>query len=92
MRILGNRLLVRPLAQKQKSDGGILLPQQYQDNEKCFEVLAVGPGKRLKNGTVRAPEAKVGDRLLTNLYHGQLHTFPNGDMIIDADTVEMVWR
>ena len=92
MRLLGNRLLLRPLAQKKESAGGILLPQQYQDNEKCYEVLAVGPGKRLKDGSVRAPEIRVGDRILTNLYHGQLHTFENGDIILDASQVEMIWR
>ena len=92
MKLLGNRILCKPLPKREVSTGGIVLPTTYDDNEKTFEVIAVGTGKRLKDGTRRLSEIQVGDRILHNQYHGAVFIFDNGDRILDAASVEMVWR
>jgi chaperonin GroES len=92
MKLLGHTLHVAPLEQKQRSNGGIHLPQQYQDDRKRFRVLAVGQGRKLKDGTRAQMEVRPGDCILANLYRGQRHTFDDGSMIIDAAEAILVWN
>lgn len=90
MKLLGNRVLLEPLPLKVFSPGGILFTQIWQDDEKQYRVLAVGPGRKLKNGTVVPPEVKPGDYVLAELY-GEHIKLPDGRRIIDAKDILAVW-
>lgn len=59
---LGDRVLIRPPATKEMSEGGIHLPQQAQERETAREglVLAVGPGK-WENGARTPMQVAPGD-------------------------------
>lgn len=63
----------------------------FQDDEKQYRVLAVGPGRKLKNGTIVPLEVKPGDCILAELYtdHAKL---PDGTRIIDAKDILAVWQ
>jgi chaperonin GroES len=70
MRLLGDRLLLAPLPDREKTSNGIILPQgQAGDVRHYWKVEAVGNGKRDKQGELRAPEFSVGDVVITPLYH-----------------------
>ncbi|MBC3862926.1 co-chaperone GroES [Undibacterium jejuense] len=71
LRPLHDRLIVKRLDQETKTASGIVLPDAAAEKPDQGEVLAVGSGKQLDNGTVRALEVKVGDRVLFGKYSGQ---------------------
>jgi len=67
---LGDRILVKRLNQEQKTKGGIIIPDTAQEKPQEAEVVAVGDGRVLDNGTVRKLELKSGDRILFSKYGG----------------------
>lgn len=70
IRPLHDRVLVRRMEDETVSAGGILIPDNAKEKPSRGEVLAVGNGKHLDNGDVRALEVKVGDKVLFGKYSG----------------------
>jgi chaperonin GroES len=70
IRPLADRLVVKRLAEETKTAGGILIPDNAKEKPMEAEVVAVGSGKVLTDGKVRALEIKVGDRVLFSKYAG----------------------
>ena len=69
LRMLGDRIIVRPEPVNDMSPGGIYLPQTSQDPPVVAEVLAVGPGKESPaTGEIVPVDVKVGDRILFTKY------------------------
>lgn len=64
IRPLHERVVVRRLEQEQKTAGGIVLPGNAQEKPTHGEILAVGNGRILENGDVRALDVKVGDKVI----------------------------
>jgi chaperonin GroES len=69
-RPLYDRLLVKRVAAEEKSKGGIYIPETAKEKPIEGEVIAVGNGKALESGQVRALEVKVGQRVLFGKYSG----------------------
>lgn len=67
---LGDRILVKVSEAEEKTAGGILLPDTAKEKPQVGEVVQVGPGKRNDDGTLQAPEVKVGDKVLYSKYAG----------------------
>ena len=67
---LGDKVIVEVLDAKEKSSGGIILPDNAQEKPQEAKVLAVGSGKTLGNGKVVPPELKAGDTVLFGKYSG----------------------
>ena len=67
---LGDRIVVKALEAETTSRGGILLPDTAKERPQTGEVIAVGPGKTLDNGTIAALEIKVGDKVVYSKYGG----------------------
>lgn len=70
IRPLHDRVLVRRMEDETVSAGGILIPDNAKEKPSRGEILAVGNGKHLENGDVRALEVKVGDKILFGKYSG----------------------
>jgi chaperonin GroES len=70
IRPLQDRLLVKRLESEEKTASGIIIPDNAKEKPMEGEVIAVGAGKTLENGTVRAPEVKQGDKVLFSKYAG----------------------
>lgn len=70
IRPLHDRIVVKRVEEETKTAGGIVLPGSAAEKPSEGEVLAVGSGKPLDNGQVRALEVKVGDRVLFGKYSG----------------------
>ncbi|MDZ7261084.1 MAG: co-chaperone GroES [candidate division KSB1 bacterium] len=79
---LGDRVIIKPLEAESKTKGGIVLPDTAKEKPQEGEVIAVGKGKTLDNGTVQAPEVKVGDRVLYGKYSGNEITTKDGDELL----------
>ncbi len=82
LRPLGNRVLVRRLAAEEKLKGGIILPDTAKKKQEQAEVVAVGPGKKDKNGVLVAMPVKVGDIILMEKYSGQEVTLADEEFVI----------
>ena len=67
---LADRVVVKATVQEEKTKGGIVLPDTAKDKPQEGEVIALGPGKVLDNGTKLKPEVKVGDRIIFSKYSG----------------------
>lgn len=70
IRPLYDRIVVKRIDEKETSRNGIIIPDSAQEKPHEGEVVAVGHGKRLKDGTVVALDIKVGDRILFAKYSG----------------------
>ncbi len=70
VRPLHDRLLVRRIEEKETVKGGIIIPDTAKEKPQEGEVIAVGNGKVLDNGTKIAMEVKVGDKILFGKYSG----------------------
>jgi chaperonin GroES len=81
-RPLGNRVLVRRLAAEETLKGGIILPDAAKKKQEQAEVIAVGSGKKDKNGQLIAVPVKVGDIILMEKYSGQEISLNGEDYVI----------
>ena len=67
---LHDRVVVRRLPEEEVSAGGILIPNAAQEKPHQGEVVSVGTGKALDDGSVRPMALSVGDRVLFGKYSG----------------------
>ncbi len=79
---LSDRVLVKPLAPESKTKGGILLPDTAKEKPQEGEIVAVGKGKILENGTLQSLEVKVGDKVLYGKYSGNEITNKDGEELL----------
>lgn len=70
IRPLYDRVVVSRLEEEQKSPGGIVIPDTAKEKPSRGKILAVGNGRVLENGDVRALAVKVGDTILFGKYAG----------------------
>ncbi len=70
IRPLQDRLVVKRLAEEEKTKGGIIIPDTAKEKPVEGEVIAVGNGKFNDEGTVRPLDVKQGDRVLFGKYSG----------------------
>ncbi|BCG65439.1 MAG: co-chaperone GroES [Methyloprofundus sp.] len=70
IRPLHDRVIVKRVEEETTTASGIVLPGSATEKPSEGEVLAVGNGKQLDNGEVRALEVKVGDKVLFGKYSG----------------------
>jgi chaperonin GroES len=78
IRPLHDRLIVKREAEERKSPGGIVIPDTATEKPIFGKVIAVGKGKILESGQVRALDIKVGDKILFGKYSGT-------DVKVDGD-------
>jgi chaperonin GroES len=70
LRPLYDRIVVRRIEQKEQVQGGIIIPDSAKEKPQEGEVVAVGKGKRLEDGSVVPLDLKAGDRILFGKYSG----------------------
>jgi chaperonin GroES len=70
IRPLYDRIVVKRIEEKEQVQGGIIIPDTAKEKPQQGEVVAVGRGKRLENGTLVPLDVKVGDRVLFGKYSG----------------------
>jgi len=70
IRPLCDRIVVKRIDEKETTRSGIIIPDSAQEKPQQGEVMAVGHGKRLEDGTLVALDVKIGDRVLFGKYSG----------------------
>ncbi|NIB40007.1 co-chaperone GroES [Pseudomaricurvus alkylphenolicus] len=82
IRPLHDRVVVRRKEEETTSAGGIVLPGSAQEKPNQGEVVAVGNGRTLDNGEVRAVDVKVGDIVVFGKYAGSDTIEVNGEELV----------
>ncbi|MBZ5535047.1 MAG: co-chaperone GroES [Acidobacteriia bacterium] len=70
VRPLHDRIIVRRFEEGEVVKGGIIIPDTAKEKPQQGEVIAVGNGKTLENGTKVPLDVKAGDRILFGKYSG----------------------
>ena len=70
IRPLYDRIVVKRIEEQETVRGGIIIPDSAKEKPQEGEVIAVGNGKRLENGTLVPLDVKAGDRILFGKYSG----------------------
>lgn len=83
---LADRVVLKVLTGEEKTQGGIVLPDTAKEKPQEGEVVAVGPGKLLENGTRVAPEVKVGDIVIFAKYSGTEVKYEGQEYLIIRDS------
>jgi chaperonin GroES len=69
-RPLHDRVVVKRVAEEEKTKGGIIIPDTAKEKPMEGEVVAVGPGARDESGKLVALDVKAGDRILFGKWSG----------------------
>jgi chaperonin GroES len=78
IRPLYDRIVVKRIKEQETLRSGIIIPDSAKEKPQEGEVVAVGQGKRLENGTLVALDVKIGDRILFGKYSGS-------DIVLDGE-------
>jgi len=79
---LGERILVEVLEAKEKTKGGIVLPDSAKEKPQEAKVISVGKGKISEDGKVVPLELKAGDKILFGKYTGTEITVDENEYLI----------
>ena len=71
IRPLHDRVVIKRVEAEEKTASGIVLPGAAAEKPDLGEVVAIGTGKLLDNGELRALSVKVGDKVILGKYSGQ---------------------
>ncbi len=82
IRPLHDRVVIKRLEEDRKTPGGIVIPDTAAEKPIKGEVVAVGQGKVLDNGEVRAPTLKTGDKVIFGKYSGTEIKFEGQDLLV----------
>jgi len=66
---LGERVVIKKLEAEEKTESGILLPNQAKEKPQIAEIVAVGPGN-VVDGKLVEMKVKVGDKVIFPNYSG----------------------
>ncbi|MAU92245.1 MAG: co-chaperone GroES [Gammaproteobacteria bacterium TMED182] len=86
IRPLQDRVVVRRLEEETKSAGGIVIPGSAAEKPSQGEVLAVGTGKKLDNGSVQAVDLNVGDKVLFGQYAGSTVKVDGEELLVMSES------
>jgi chaperonin GroES len=86
IRPLQDRVVVRRMEEETKSAGGIVIPGSAAEKPSQGEVLSVGPGKKLDNGSVQNVDLSVGDKVLFGQYSGSTVKVDGEELLIMSES------
>ena len=86
IRPLQDRVVVRRLEEETKSAGGIVIPGSAAEKPSQGEVLAVGTGKKLDNGSVQSVDLNVGDKVLFGQYAGSTVKVDGEELLVMSES------
>ncbi|WP_337271493.1 co-chaperone GroES [Oryzifoliimicrobium ureilyticus] len=91
-RPLHDRVVVRRIEAKDKTKGGIIIPDTAKEKPAEGEIVAVGSGTRDESGNLNPLDVKVGDRIIFGKWSGTEIKFNGEDLLImkEADVMGVV--
>ena len=81
-RPLHDRVVVKRVAEEEKTKGGIIIPDTAKEKPMEGEIIAVGPGARDEKGALVPLDVQVGDRILFGKWSGTEVKLDGEDLLI----------
>ena len=82
LRPLHDRVIIKRLDNETKTASGIVIPENAAEKPDQGEVLAIGAGKIMDDGKIRALAVKVGDKVLFGKYSGQTVKVDGDELLV----------
>lgn len=82
LRPLHDRIVIKRIESERQTASGIVIPDSAKEKPEQGEVVAVGDGKVLDDGTRRAPLVAAGDRVLFGKYAGQAVSIDGDELLV----------
>ena len=82
IRPLYDRIVVKRIEEQETTRNGIVIPDSAKEKPQEGEVMAIGHGKRIEDGTLVPLDVKAGDRILFGKYSGSEITLIGTEYII----------
>lgn len=82
IRPLHDRVIVRRMEEERTTAGGIVIPDSATEKPAQGEIIAVGNGRILDNGELRALDVKAGDKVLFGKYSGTEVKFDGEELLV----------
>ena len=83
---LGDRIMVEVLEAKEKTKGGIVLPDTAKEKPQEGKIVAVGPGRTDENGKLIKMNVKVDDKVLYSKYGGTEMKYDGKEYLIMSES------
>jgi len=92
IRPLHDRVVLKRLESEQKTRSGIVIPDTAKEKPDQGEIVAVGAGKTLEDGTLDKLEVKVGDKVLFASFAGQAVRIRGEELLVmrEGDLIGVV--
>jgi chaperonin GroES len=82
IRPLYDRIIVRRLEQQKQTASGIVIPDTAGEKPEQGEVIAVGNGRLLQDGSIRPLQVKTGEKVLFGKYAGQTVKLDDQELLV----------
>jgi chaperonin GroES len=79
---LGDRVVVEREQSEGRTAGGIVLPDSAKDKPSRGQVVSVGDGRLLDDGTRSKMQVKVGDRVIFSSYAGETFKVDDRELLL----------
>ncbi|MCA9144413.1 MAG: co-chaperone GroES [Planctomycetaceae bacterium] len=79
---LGDRVVLRREESQGKTSGGILLPESAKDRPARGEIVSIGTGRLLDDGTRGSFQVKIGDRVIFSSYAGEVFKVGEEELLL----------
>ena len=91
IRPLADKVVVKAQTQEERTAGGIVLPDTAKEKPQQGEVIAIGPGRILEDGSRAKMGVKAGDTVIYSKYGGNEIKL-NGEeyLILDQESIYAV--
>lgn len=86
IRPLHDRVVVRRIEAETTTPGGIVIPDSATEKPQQGEVIAVGTGKKLENGSTQSIDVKVGDKVIFGQYAGNSVKIGGEELLIMSES------
>ena len=85
LRPLGDRVVIKPTPREEMTKSGIVLPDTAKEKPQEGEILSVGPGKVLDDGSRSAMDVAVRQKVLYAKYAGTEFKVDSEDLLIVSE-------
>ena len=82
IRPLYDRIIVKRVEQQKQTASGIVIPDTAGEKPEQGEVIAVGSGRLLQDGSVRPLQVKPGEKILFGKYAGQTVKLDEQELLV----------
>ena len=82
---LRDNVLIKVDKPEEKSKGGLIIPETTREKPYEGEVIEVGPGREIEDGTIKPVAVKVGDKVIFSKYFTPVSIPDRNDLVLMSE-------